>query len=387
MSTAMEIYQNERFDADNQLSDSNVVNKYHSAAAIANEAMRRVLEQVQIGRRVIDICKLGDDYILSTASKMFKKGERGIARPTCLSINNVVRNYCPCDDDQTVLVAGDVVKIELGAHIDGYIATLAHTTVMNPNPQQPITGPTADAICAAYYASQIALRLIKPGTSSSEVIDAISRVTAAFNCRPVDGTSSFVIKRYLLEGGNELPNVLDPSNPTEPFTFQSSEAYSLNIFVSTGTGQLQPSPLRPTIFQRDVTINYPLKLKSARQLLQTVSHTFGVFPFPLRAALEVDPKFRIGLNECVGHGVMVPRDVMGDVEGSKVAHFGVTVLVLASGTMVMTGGEGLSLPYVHSEFGVETSGLAGLLNNAVRTAKTKVPGETTASGDVNMDLS
>ena len=42
---------------------------------------------------------------------MFKKGERGIARPTCLSINNVVRNYSPCDDDQTVLVAGDVVKM------------------------------------------------------------------------------------------------------------------------------------------------------------------------------------------------------------------------------------------------------------------------------------
>ncbi|KAJ3053750.1 hypothetical protein HK097_003477 [Rhizophlyctis rosea] len=51
---------------------------------------------------------------------------------------------------------------------------------MDANLQQLITGPPADAICAGYYTSQIALRLIKPGNSSSESSYAISRATAAF---------------------------------------------------------------------------------------------------------------------------------------------------------------------------------------------------------------
>ncbi|KAJ3028313.1 hypothetical protein HDV00_010472 [Rhizophlyctis rosea] len=392
MSTAMEVYQNEKFDADNLLSDSNVVNKYHIAADIANEAMRRVVEQVQAGRRIVDLCKLGDDYIMKTAASVFKKGntERGIARPTCLSVNNVVRNYSAGEDDPTVLAAGDVVKIEMGAHIDGYIATLAHTTIINPNPQQPITGPSADAVCAAYYAAEVALRLVRAGNSSSEVIDAISRVTAAFNCKPVEGTSSFLIKRYLLEGGNELPNTIDTENPTEPFTFGDNEAYSINIFVSTGSGHIRDYDVRPSVYQRDVNTTYPLKLKTSRALLSEVSNKFGVFPFPLRAAIESEPRNRLGLQECLNHGVLTPRVIMADQPGSAVAHFGFTVLLLPTGPMRMTvtsGGDAVPLPYVHSDYSVEASGLAGLLNTQVRSHKTKalISNETTAQ-PAQMDM-
>ncbi|KAJ3300656.1 hypothetical protein HK104_008590 [Borealophlyctis nickersoniae] len=383
MTTAMEIYQAERLDKDNLLSDPTVVNKYHIAADIANEAMKRVLEHTQLGRRITDICKLGDDIILDMTSKIFKKGntERGVARPTCLSVNNVLRNYAPGADDQTALVGGDVVKMlvipELGVHIDGYIATLAHTTAINPNPQQPITGRSADVICAAYYAAEIALRMIRPGNRSSEVIDAISRVAAAFNCTPVSATSSFMIRRYLLEAGNELPNAIIPdAEPPAPFDFLENEAYSINIFMSTGTGDIRPyTDVRPTVYQRDVNANYPLKLKTSRALLSEVSKQYGVFPFALRTAVEKDPRARLGLQECLNHGVLMPRDMMCEANREAVAHFGFTVLLLpGSGPMRMTvGSDVLGLPYVHSDKSIEASGVAGILKMAVRNAKSKVP--------------
>lgn len=53
----------------------------------------------------------------------------------------------------------------MGAHIDGYIGTAAHTTVVNVDPSQPVTGSAADVICAAYYAQEAVLRMMKPGVT------------------------------------------------------------------------------------------------------------------------------------------------------------------------------------------------------------------------------
>jgi methionine aminopeptidase len=58
---------------------------------------------------------------------------------------------------------------ELGAHIDGYIGTAAHTAVVSVDSSQPVTGKAADAICAAYYAQEAVLRMMKPGTTVSNL--------------------------------------------------------------------------------------------------------------------------------------------------------------------------------------------------------------------------
>lgn len=53
---------------------------------------------------------------------------------------------------------------DLGAHVDGFIAVVAHTVVIGSLPEKKVTGRKADVVLAAHYASQAALRLLKPGT-------------------------------------------------------------------------------------------------------------------------------------------------------------------------------------------------------------------------------
>lgn len=53
----------------------------------------------------------------------------------------------------------------MGAHIDGFIAVVAHTHVVEP--KEKVTGRKADVVLAAYYASEAALRLVKPGNEVS----------------------------------------------------------------------------------------------------------------------------------------------------------------------------------------------------------------------------
>jgi len=52
---------------------------------------------------------------------------------------------------------------DLGAHVDGFIAVVAHTIVIG-SLEKKVTGKKADVVLAAHYASQAALRLLKPGT-------------------------------------------------------------------------------------------------------------------------------------------------------------------------------------------------------------------------------
>ena len=52
---------------------------------------------------------------------MTLKLERGVAFPTCVSVNYIMGHYSPMKDESTTLAEGDVAKIDLGAHMDGYV--------------------------------------------------------------------------------------------------------------------------------------------------------------------------------------------------------------------------------------------------------------------------
>ncbi|KAG0294284.1 hypothetical protein BGZ98_001830, partial [Dissophora globulifera] len=258
-----------------------------------------------------------------------------------------------------------VVKIELGAHIDGYIATAGHTVVINPNPSAPVEGRAADVICAAYYAAEAALRLMRVGNSNVQVQEAIAEAAAFFNCSPVIGTASNEIKRYVIATEKLIMNVPDEENrPVQDFVFVANEAYTLNILVSSGDGTCREGLAKPTVYSRNVHQNYNLKLKSARAAFSAISNDFGVFPFTIRA-LE-DKRHRLGVTELASHNLLTPYPVYYTRASDKVAQFKMTVLIAANGTTRIT--PALPMPYVHSAYTVpEDSTIAKLI--ATETVK------------------
>ena len=94
----------------------------------------------------------------------------GISFPCCISVNNCICHFSPTTNNKqedVELKAGDLVKIDMGAHVDGFIAVVAHTIVVpgegEGGDKKMAEGRKADAILAAHYASEAALRLVKPG--------------------------------------------------------------------------------------------------------------------------------------------------------------------------------------------------------------------------------
>ena len=130
------VVEGEEEEEDTSLANSDVTTKYQEAAKIANAVLEAVLAKVEPGVTPIDLCKAGDDLITEKVAKIFSKKvkgqvvEKGVAFPTCISVNECVANNSPLNSEpQEPLKEGDVVKVDLGVHIDGFLAVVGHTVV------------------------------------------------------------------------------------------------------------------------------------------------------------------------------------------------------------------------------------------------------------------
>ncbi|KRX93609.1 Proliferation-associated protein 2G4 [Trichinella pseudospiralis] len=179
-----------------------VVTKYSAAGNIADEVLKELIAKCEENQSVRELCEFGDKSITERAAKVFKKKnvKKGIAFPTCISVNHCIFNFSPLKSEpDVVLAAGDVVKIELGVHVDGFIAMVAHTVVVNVDKEEKIMGRRADVILAAYYCLEAAVRMLRPGVyKNTDLIDIIDKVAAVYNCRPVENIMSFSLKRHKL---------------------------------------------------------------------------------------------------------------------------------------------------------------------------------------------
>ncbi|KAH3868579.1 hypothetical protein DPMN_031729 [Dreissena polymorpha] len=181
-----------------------VVTKYKMAGDMVNGLLKEVIEKCVDGASVLSICMFGDDRLLAETGKVFKKEKemkKGIAFPTCVSVNNCICHFSPLRTDPDVtLKTGDLVKIDLGAHIDGFIAVVAHTLIVGASKDSPVDGRKADVILAAHNAVEVALRMVKPGAENNTVTDAIQKVAESYKCKPVEGMLSHQLKRHVIDG-------------------------------------------------------------------------------------------------------------------------------------------------------------------------------------------
>ncbi|KAI6653392.1 hypothetical protein LOD99_3611 [Oopsacas minuta] len=352
-----------------------VFTKYCMAGDIANRVMLFVIGNCKAGKPVLELSIEGDKLILEETDKIFRKEKslkKGIAFPTSLSVNHCACNYNPSpDSDKGInLKDGDVVKIDLGVHIDGYIATIAHTIVVGISPENKVSGRKADVILAAFYASEILQRLIKPGGQNFNITEKITLSASEFNTLPIEGIISHDMEQNRMLGEKRIIQ-----NPGEALrkeykkcSFVENEVYNVDVLFTTGEGKLKQSDMKPTIFRRTESA-YKLKLQTARVFTNEVTTKFGNMPFTMRA-IEDLKSARMGVTECVNHQVMEPYDVMFDKEGEFVAQFKYTVILRPSGNYKITG-----IPFdcslYESEFSIKNEELVGYLSQSTSGKKNK----------------
>lgn len=353
-------------DLEKTIAEDLVVTKYKLAGEIVNRTLKTLVDSVKPGQSVRELCEKGDSLLLEETGKVFKKEKelkKGIAFPTCLSVNNCICHFSPTKNDTDyILKEGDVVKIDLGAHIDGFIAVAAFTVVIQSDPSAKVTGRAADVVLAAYWASQAALRLIKPGNGNYEVTEAVQKVASEFKCKPIEGMLSHQLKQFQIDGEKTI--IQNPNDAQkkehEKCTFDLHEVYAIDVLISSGEGVGREKDTRVTIFKKTEE-NYMLKLKASRALLTEIKNKHGSMPFNLRS-FDEETKARMGVAECVPHKMIEPFQVLYEKPNEIVAQFKFTVLLMPSGINLVTG-----VPFNADKFESEHSLLDAALKVCARS--------------------
>merc|ERR1711865_1291628 len=358
------------------ISDGETLAKYRLAAEIANRTLVQISANATVGAKVVDLCVMGDALITDEVSRVHNKGkakvadtDKGVAFPTCVSLNNVVGHNCPMSDDETTLQEGDLIKVDVGVHIDGFIAVVANSLIVCANPEEPITGRKADVVHAVAVAAESALAAIKPGCTNSEITAIFARAAEAYNCNVVEGVLSHVMKRHVIDGNKVILSKETSEMKVEEEAIEELDVLAIDIIVSTGDGQpKEVDELKTTIYKHQVDQTYSLKMKASREVFSQITSDHPTLPFSLRQ--YEGSRARLGMKECLAHDLFSQYPVLEEKEGDFVAHAKFTVLVTEEGAQRVTGGF-LPQSNVTPETACADEELMGYYSAAVAKAEAK----------------
>ncbi|KAI6108071.1 proliferation-associated protein 1 [Pisolithus sp. B1] len=357
--------------------------KYKTAGDIVNDVMRKLVSLSVEGARIIDLCTEGDRLIEEGTGAVYNKivkgvkVNKGIAFPTSVSVNNTVAHFSPLVSDplaSQALVKGDVVKLHLGAHIDGFAAVSAETIVVGATEQDPVTGRRADVLQAAWYGAELAMRLVKAGNKNWAVTDVVSKAASAFNCKPVEGMLSCLQTQNVIDGKKRI--ILNPSEAqrrdTETITFGEDEVYGIDILVSSGEdGKARVEDSKTSIYQKEGSVTYQLKMKNSRMVFSEMQKKAGAFPINIRV-MEDEKRARLGLQEAVTHGLVKPYEVVYTPSNTFVAAFHFTIALPPAGPLLITHPPVWYKPeLVKTDKELEDEELKALLTKPLRETKKK----------------
>jgi len=368
----------------NDLSNPDVTTKYRTGGDIAQKALAAVCEACVEGADIGELCALGDKIIEEETGKLYNKKvkgrkiEKGVAFPTCVSVNDLIAHFCPClDTTKYALKAGDVAKVELACHIDGFITGAGHTVIVGPS--EAVADRRADVVMAAWNAAEAAIRLVQVGNTNTAVTEAFNKIGAEFNCKPVQGVLSHQVKKHVIDGSRVIVNCPQEGEKPEEFEFEMNEVYCIDVVMSTGEGKPKESDLKSTVFKRAVEKSYNLKTQKARQFISEVNRRFPALPFTLRA-IEDEQVARVGISEARRHELLEEYPVFREKEGQVVAKFKFTLLLLPGGTKKITGLP-LADGQVASTMEVKDEDLKKLLASSANPTKKKKKSAKKADGE------
>ena len=230
----------------------------------------------------------------------------------------------------------DLVKVELGAHIDGFPASCAHSFVIGGKTK----GKQADVLMAAWTAFQAATRTIKPENTNQQVTANIQAVCTDFEVEPLQGVLSHKTKKHLNDGNEVIINKETPEQRVDDWEFAPGDVIHLDVYATSGDGMGRRADTRCTVYKRQLDQQYNLKSKHSRAFFSVVNKKYPTLPFSIRG-FEDTTGAKVGVKECMEHELLMEYPVLTDKPGNYVAQFKATVVVQPRSTVLICGNKDL----------------------------------------------
>jgi methionyl aminopeptidase len=151
------------------------------------------------------------------------------AFPANLSRNVEAAHYTPSPEDEVTFVAGDLVKVDVGAHLDGAIADTAATVEVGGTHQHDrIIRASRDGLSAG-------IARVRPDVAVDDIARAVETAIHALGYKPIQDLTGHTIERYLLHAGTSIPNVRGMSSAT----LEEGQVFAIEPFATNGAGFIE----------------------------------------------------------------------------------------------------------------------------------------------------
>lgn len=294
-----------------------ILRKYQRAGRIAKAVRKQMREFVREEMPLIEVCEKAEELVR-------EKGGQP-AFPCNVSINEVAAHYTSPPNDKHTIQPNSLVKVDIGVHVDGYIADTAVTICFNPEYE--------NLVRAAEEALSVAVKTIHAGISTSTLGTAIQKTIKAYGCKPVSNLTGHQIARYLIHTGKSVPNVSHLIGSK----IREGEVVAIEPFVTVANaaGKVKDGD-EATIFR--FAKRKALKSSHAKRLLNYIDANFKTLPFSERWLKGVVPPERhsTAFDELLRCKCLVSYYVFVEASGKPVAQAEHTLLVEKDGCTVLT---------------------------------------------------
>jgi len=290
------------------------VSKYRAAGKVAAQARDFAVSLVQEGAKLIDVCTQVENRIRDLGCEP--------AFPLNISIDHVAAHYTSPDNDASTFKKGQLVKIDVGAHLDGFIGDAAICLMVG--------GGTSDLISCAQKAQEVALKMAGPKVMSNDIGRAVEEVIKGAGYVPIRQLSGHTLEQYVQHGGKTIPNFAMPHGEA----LKVGEAYGMDIFASSGTGNVTESYLCQ-IYAVNRDNPFP-RLRASKRLYSYILESYKTLPFAERWYKPKFPGSKIALLEMLQNRALRKYGVLSEKQGILVAQSEETFVVTENGIEITT---------------------------------------------------
>ncbi len=274
---------------------------WKKAGKIAAEALQHGKELAKPGTKLLDIANKIEEKVFELGGKL--------AFPVNLSLNHIAAHYTPATNDETVYKEDDMLKIDVGAHVNGAVGDTALTV-----------GNNKELIAASEDALKAAIKLCTPGTELGAIGKAIQGAISSHGFSPIINLSGHQIERYNLHAGLTIPN-FDNGNTTK---LKEDMIIAIEPFATTGNGKVTEG--KPSGIYRFV-IERPVRLPTARQVMKHIQKEYNKLPFSMRDLQKKFPQCQIAMVTLEREGILHHYPQLPEEAGGLVSQAEHTVLV------------------------------------------------------------
>jgi len=287
------------------LMEKEVLDNYIRAGMIAAKAKREAEKILRPGLSLI--------VLAETVEKFIRDNGAEPAFPLNISLNENAAHYTPPYGDRTEIKPGDLVKIDIGAHVDGYIGDMAFTYCS----EKSHLARAAENILAD------AIKVIRPGVKVSEIGCAIEDSAKSNGVGIIVNLTGHTLERFVFHGAPGIPNVKNDIS----HSFNEGDVIALEPFTCPTNGLIRESGGGAEIFR--YLMDRPARLPEARQILGMARDRFHELPFAKRwLTASMSPvKVAMAMRQLESLGALEPYPVLREVSGKPIAQAEHTIIV------------------------------------------------------------